>query len=164
MGWGDKVLKSASIFTSVKMWLIITAFTSVVSGAAYFIHNYKTMALQNEVLTTNITEKEIELEDCKGAKTAQQEQFVLQNARIAILNAQSREKLLAAELQMKAMEFAIKAHIDTTRRLKEQLSRVHRYARQAVENDQEFADWSATTAPDATWSLLREAREGVYTD
>jgi low affinity Fe/Cu permease len=131
--------------------------TGATGTAAFYFHKFRTLDMQNTILTHD-------LEACDVDYAGLDEQLMTQNQRIADMNSKRLDEIAASNMAIRHMNDVVSAHREENQKLRDVLDTVRKDTREAMNNDEDFADWADDLMPADGWRLLRNAAEGGSTD
>lgn len=146
-----------NMFHTIKAIILVVFFTGITGTGAYYLYQYKTLDMQNQILTTD-------LEICEGDGIGLKEQILVQNDRIEAYNARTLAIIEQAQLREDKLKAIITAQEGENRWLQNEIGNFRKYTQQVKENDKEFADWTDKPMPTAGWRLLQQATEAHRSD
>lgn len=97
------------------------------------------------------------LEQCDINAVSQSTEIMDLNARIEHLNARELEELHTLRVRLQAAEDAAEALRVRSNELREELAMTRFETLEAIQDDEDFADWVSEPVPSAGWRLLQQA-------
>jgi hypothetical protein len=148
---GYKVVKG--FMTAWKFYLIAAAVLSAAATVFLYVSNHEKMKATIPVM-------EAQVASCEVTTNALRAHVVTQNERIAGYNVQRKQDFLEAMARAEAMKIQMNELRKANELLREELSGILFRNVEAIQDDEDFADWVDGDVPSTAWSLLREAAEG----
>ena len=145
------------MFHTIKAIILVVFFTGITGTGAYFLYQYKTLDMQNQILTTD-------LEICEGDGLGLKKQILVQNDRIEAYNARTLGIIAAAQLREEQLKEMIVSAEREVEYLQKQIGDFQKYTQEAKEDDKNFAIWADGPMPATGRRLLRQATETNRSD